>query len=246
MSKTSTLEFGLTLERYRPFLFPIIFLLFFVVSLGRVVAPRIGAITEEIAQMKEAKAELERLNEKLSFLKGVDEEKARKDNQLLLQVLPTEKDPFYGMSVIEWLGGKTGVKIKGISFTPGLVSTDSAKLAKKTKVEEEAMEYEVGLIGTLAQLEDFLMKLENLTPLVTVDEVDLSFKIGANEVETGLNLQMFSARYPETIGKPSDPLAAFSDEELKYLTQLGEEALVPESNPELLIGDPLGKDNLFD
>lgn len=245
MSELESLEFKLTLERYKPFLFPMVFLLFFVISFGRVVMPRIGQIGEEVTELKEKRAELERLDEKLSLLKSLDEKELQDDTNLLLQALPVHKDPFYGLSVIDWLGQESEVTVRGVSFVPGQVGTESAVPVKKAK-EQEPSVYEVKLSGTLSGLRRFFTLLEDVCPVAQVDGARLNFSQDSDKIETGIELTIYNAVFPESIGKPSDILTGFSPGDKEFLDALRENSIFPESDRDILTQDPIGKDNLFD
>ena len=244
MSYASDLKIKLLIDRYRPFLVPFVFILFVIFSLSGIVMPRVDVVTDSWQAVKETKKTVESLNTKLVFLRSLDEEELKDDYEFLLQVLPDDREPFYGLAVLEWLGARNGLMIERATFEPGEISTESA-LPKKTKKDYETMSYDLNVRGNLEELKGFLVELEKILPISSTDSLSLELRSG-NMLGTNLSIEMYSALLPAKIGRPGDPISDLDESEKKLLEKLRVDSILPETNANLLTNDPLGKNNPFD
>lgn len=242
MAELSDLKFRLFLDRYRPYILPVFFAIFVIFSLSRVVIPRFDLVTESWYELKETKSRFEALNTKLAFLQEQDELVLKSDYDFLLQVLPETKEPFFGLGALEWLANEASLRVDQAAFTPGEISTESAK--PKKNQDYLVLSYNISVSGNLNELKDFLAQLDRLAPMASTDEVSFEFR-GSNELTTTLEIQTYSAYLPTKIGRPSDPIEGLSQNEKSLLEELREEVIVPTFDPDVLTKDPVGKTNLF-
>ena len=244
MSYASDLKIKLLIDRYRPFLLPFIFILFVIFSLSDIVMPRVNVIADSWQEMQETKKTVESLNTKLVFLRSLDEKELKNNYDFLLQVLPEDREPFYSLAVLEWLGTRNGLTIERATFEPGEISTKSA-LPKGTKKDYDTMSYDLNVRGNLEELKGFLVELEKIVPVSSTDSLSLELRSG-RVLGTNLLIEMYSALLPAKIGRPSDPISDLDESEKKLLDKLRADLILPETNTNFLTSDPLGKNNPFD
>lgn len=107
------------------------------------------------------------------------------DNSEQLQrvnaALPLYKQPLTNLLQISQVASQSGVIISEYSLNPGVVSTDSAELDKKSKSISDPFVFQVVLEGQVDQVREAFRLIETSLPLIEIESFNLSSSGSRNE-----------------------------------------------------------------
>lgn len=161
------------------------------------------------------------------------------------QVVPFSKDFVSLFTRFDQLQSETGVTILRTDFQLGVVSTNSASLAKQSVKGTLLIPMTVEILGTKDQTQQFITDLIDLTGrLITVTNIDWHAK-ESGQLQTVINGDAYFSLLPTTLGSIDSPLPALDKTKQDMLDKIGQIQLSSES-----VGDistiPVGKRNLFE
>lgn len=175
----------------------------------------------ELTRMAKTKVqEREDVLAKVALVSQLDQNVLAERVLTLDAALPPKKDILTYLAAINGLSNELGVSFGGIDLAPGILTeaTGSAtKAVTKKTAGVESLESEVKIIGDREKVYAFLRAIEEVLPLMQIDNVKVS--IGNNgQYSLSLTLGMLWAQ--ANIGEVKGAIQLFSEEEEKYFQQL--------------------------
>jgi len=184
---------------------------------------KIFEIFETQKIIKKEKETLADLTKKVAILQGLDEFELTEKTEVLLRVLPPEKDVVNILSTLKALSSQTGVVLGGIKFE----GEDTLSL----KVQ-----------GDSEKIISFMEKIEKTYPLMRLEDVSISFE-EEGRIESFLKVKTFFSPLPTKLDSLESPLALITPQEEKIYAEVVQ--LTSPLTEESLETVQSGKDNPF-
>jgi hypothetical protein len=203
-------------------------LLLLVVVLG----PVSTKLRERVATRRKLNDSLEKLETKLDVLGGVDSILIDERVRRMEAVFPSKKPVVELMGTLSQLSGQHGLSFGGVSLSPGTLGEEEAakvkKGKKKTATPSELRDLKFGFQvgGAFADILAFMTDLENVAPVMKIEEVALSIKTNPlfeeaiTVVVADINVAAFYQAPPKTLGAISTPVELLSREDEALLKKL--------------------------
>ena len=212
---------GLTLDKQL-----VIFSLLGVVLLIVVFGPVFSNLKQRQAGKATLGAQVKQLNTKLSTLNGVDSILVTERVKKMESVFPSRKPVVELLGTLSELSGLHNLSFGGVSLSPGSLSEQQTAVKKgaKTTISPELSDLRFGfqIGGSFGDILAFMKDLENVAPLMKIEEVGLSirtnplFEVDSTLVLADISVAAFYQPPPKTLGSVSQPvkLLTRSDEAL--------------------------------
>lgn len=249
-------------KKYGSYLFITIACVVTYILLLQVIVPTATQTLNNYRLWEEKKAQLVSITKKRTMLESVTEATL----QLLGEAeaaLPSEKDVATILVTMENLAQITTYGVNNISLTPGVVSTESATLARgedaagssvpdpagKRKGADFLPVY-ISTTGTTAQFLEFISHLQGSRRVLDIESINAGYAGGDSNDQLTAQFNLIAYYLPpiNSLGRIDSELPNFTEEEQKLLknlvampvisaTLLGQDAGIPVSTT--------GKANLF-
>ena len=219
--------------KFKAILLPVLVLLIVVFASLFFLRPKVSEIFKLRDSLAKNKESLARLTQKLASLEGLSQTELTAKTKTVTKVLPIEKDVPLILATLKTLATQTGVDLVEIKAEPGELSTDSDRLS--------FLAFELGFGGERNKLKDLLKEIEQVVPLMRIEEV--VFFQSESLVEMSLNLNALFLPLPEKLASIETPVALLVPQEEKTYQELVEFKSVSVSTGLPLV--PSGKENPF-
>jgi len=228
---------------YKTFLIPGIIILLILIITVFVLKPRFSLTVENRNRLLADKKLLAGLTSKLATLEGLAEVEFSDKVDVVLNVLPSEKDVPRNLSVVKKIALNNSLLVSDISISDiGEIATTSSKQKVVKGSVLPFFTLDIKTIGSRELIKNFIKQLESTAPLMKITSVSISQK-KADVTETSLEIQAFFLPFPKTIGKPEQQLVPITSEEDKTFEKINGFAFF--TDEESLPNLPVGKENLF-
>jgi len=212
-------KLSLDLNKYKPFILPLVILCLVVFSGLFLLKPKINQILDVRRNLSSQKTKLAQLTTKVAALQGLDEVELEERTKVLLGVLPSQKDLPGALVTIKSITSVAGLELRGIQVEPGEISTESAQTEPTKKYNLPFLEFKITVGGNRTQFGDFLTKLVLTAPLMQVTTAEITQADGG-AIEADLKLDAFFLPLPSTLGAVEKPLASITPQEEGIYQQL--------------------------
>ncbi|OGG03349.1 hypothetical protein A2W14_01780 [Candidatus Gottesmanbacteria bacterium RBG_16_37_8] len=185
------------------------------------------------------------LQNKSNVLNSVDE-RLLKDNFIKLNyIVPDNKDYVLLFTTLDTLQQKLGVSITRTDFQLGVISTSSALLKKSDALESFSVPINLEIIGTIDQLQNFIIELSNLSGrLITTDNIKIEV-MDYGLVKANITGNTYFNPLPKEIGAVDSAIPEFNQNYQEIFKKILENqypiGIIEETKQEV----PVGKNNLF-
>lgn len=176
----------------------------FVISLLMIIGVAVLVFSFIIPQFNEALAKYadwqaavkkeEQLQKKLQELSDKEVSPDFQYESIVNQALPDRKPLMELIQSLDSLSRETGVIIEQFTLEPGLVATQSAQAGAST-AKDGALELEFTVSGTFSQLNDFMSRIEQVTPFTTLSKLGISGEITNFEEDQRFTARLSSQTY---------------------------------------------------
>lgn len=188
------------LKDYKYYLLPvIIFLAIFFTSLV-FLKPNMVNVARIQKRIAGERKSLAQLTGKLSQLEAFDESSLISKTEVLLKIVPPEKDAPAILASLKNLSSISNLDIGSIQLDPGDLTTDYPILVS------------LKLEGEIEGLKKFLEKIESVSPLMRPKTITTIYQEGSL-IEVNLVLETFFLQFPQTLGEVDSPLPEISSQE---------------------------------
>ena len=212
------------------------------------IIPEVNTSWQRWDELKKAQEQEKQLSQKLDQLIALETSPDLQKQKIVNSALPSRKPFFELLQSMSLVSQQAGVVIDRFEITPGLVATDSAGqtvTVAKNRNGAAAMEVKYSVSGSFAQLNDYLRKIESVTPFTTVVKLAIGNEISNIDLTDTFRAEVMSETYYFAGSLSTSELAS-----LPKMSTLSEEAIrslesynavvIPEQTE--IIG---GQDNLF-
>ena len=207
--------------------------------------PKIMAIMKANKELAANKKILAELTKKVTVLEGLSQPELSERVDLVLKVLPSEKDIPTVMVALKKIALNNGLVVSELNIPEvGEIATVSAqsKVAKEEILPSLAVK--LILIGSREKIISFLKQVETTAPLMRVSGLVINQKGGGLD-EALIDVKTYFLPFPKTLGKVEQAIIPVTSQEEKIFSQLSKIEFFQES--ESLSSSPLpaGKADLF-
>lgn len=234
-------------KKSKSFLFPgLILVLVILVSLFWL-RPKVVAIIKANKELTTNKKTLAELTKKVAALEGLSQPELSEKVDLVLKILPSEKDVPGNLFVLKKLALNNELMVSELSIPEvGEIASSSAETKKSSKDEIlPSLAVKLTLIGSKEKIISFLQQVEIIAPLMRVSGLTMSQKMEGLD-EALIDIRVYFLPFPKTIGKLEQPIVPVTSQEEKVYGDLTKftffEASQEISSAPLL---PTGKTDLF-
>jgi len=232
-------------KKSKSFLFPgLILVLVILVSLFWL-RPKVATIIKANRELTTSKKTLAELTQKVTILGGLSQPELSEKVDLVLKVLPSEKDVPRNLFVLKRLALDSELMVNELSIPEvGEIASSSAE-TKKTKDEIlPSLSVKLTLVGSREKIINFIQQVEVTAPLMRVSSLAISQK-GEGLDEAMIEVRTYFLFFPKTIGKLEQPIVPVTSQEEKVFGELASFKL-PETNESTFSAIlPVGKTDLF-
>lgn len=187
------------------------------------------------------------LTKKVTSLEGLSKPELTDKVDLVLKILPSEKDVPGNLFVLKKLALNNELMVSELSIPEvGEIASSSAETQKTSKDEIlPSLAVKLTLVGSREKIISFLQQVETVAPLMKVSGLTMSQKMEGLD-EALVDIRTYFLPFPKTIGKLEQPIVPVTSQEEKVYGDLTKftffEANQGTSSATLL---PTGKTDLF-
>ena len=198
--------------------------------------------------------EHDRLATKLETLEGIDRVLVSERVKKMEEVFPSKKPIVQLMGSLNSLASEYNLSFGGITLRPGSLAEEEvdpkkAKEKLKSKLPAELRDLRFGfqIAGSFDSIAEFMDELENLAPLMKIDQLSLTIKSNPYlegqtvSVIADIEVEAYYQIPPKSLGSVGKPVELLSQDDEKILNRLFSfktyEAVIPVA--------PTGKVDLF-
>lgn len=146
-----------------------------------VIIPQVNATLQLQGTVRQSQADKQALLQKNEFLQNINATPLLSQEAAVNAALPDSKPLTELLTAISGIAQVSQVAISKVNLTPGLISTSSAQttqlapapVSKSTIPGVDAMKIEVSVQGSFEQVNDFLSRVETMSPLSIVNIFNL-------------------------------------------------------------------------
>jgi len=208
--------------------------------------PKLATIIKAKRELAANKKTLAALTQKVTTLEGLSQPELSDKVDLVLKILPSEKDVPGNLFVLKKLALNNELMVSELSIPEvGEIASSSAETQKTSKDEIlPSLEVKLTLLGSREKIISFLQQVETTAPLMRVSGLAISQK------EEGLDEAMIDIRtyfllFPKTIGELEQPIVSVTSQEEKIFGNLASFKLFEASEVSSSSALPTGKSDLF-
>ena len=160
-------------KKYTYILLPVLLIALAAVSLPFFVIPQVNNLIKTQKDIQKLQQKDSSLKAKIAQLENLSETEINTNAALLTLALPTQKaveESFIGLMT---LASQNNLQLLSLKLTPGLISTDSAKVNTSNNAQDLLID--IGLQGETIALENYLNAILRTLPILTVEETLISY-----------------------------------------------------------------------
>lgn len=150
------------------------------VLISAVVIPQAQQSYDLYNDLQKEKPKLEKLDQKLAEIESVQVSPEFAQVQVVEEALPSRKPLLELMMSLNNVGQETGAVVTDFELSPGLVATDSTQLETRQTGNYDELSLDLTIQGTFAQIQDFLLKVEEVAPFTTIVSMEIGNQINTN------------------------------------------------------------------
>lgn len=174
-------------------------------------------------ELQKAQAEKQKMYDKLSKLIALETSPDLQKKTIIDSALPSRKPFFELLQSMNLVSQQSNVLIDRFEITPGLVATDSAGQTVamvKNRNGAAALEVKYTVSGSFNELNDYLQKIEEVTPFTTVVKLDIGSEISNVDLA-----ELFSAEVKSETYYFIQPITTSESAALPQMSEESQEAI---------------------
>jgi hypothetical protein len=153
------------------------------VLISSVVVPQFQQGLDLYNDLQAEKPKLEKLEQKLAELENIAVSPEFAQVEVVEKALPSRKPLLELMVALGSVSQETGTIVKDFELSPGLVASDSTLLTNTTSANYDQLSLDLTIEGTFAQIQDFLLKVEEVSPFTTIVSMEIGNQLNTNAEE---------------------------------------------------------------
>jgi len=233
-------------KKSKSFLFPgLILVLVILVSLFWL-RPKVMAIIKNSRDLVANRKTLAELTKKMTSLEGLSKPELTDKVDLVLKVLPSEKNVPGNLFVLKKLALDNELMVSELSIPEvGEIASSSAETQKTSKDEIlPSLEVRLTLVGSREKIVNFLQQVKSTAPLMRVSGLAISQKEEDLD-EAMIDIRTYFLLFPKTIGKLEQSISSITPQEEKVFNELSNFKLFEVNEVSSSSALPTGKSDLF-
>jgi len=198
-----------------------------------VFGPVVNKLKSRLASQTKLNKEYERLATKYEVLEGIDKVLVSERVKKMEEVFPSKKPIVQLMGSLNQLASEYNLSFGGITLRPGTLSQEEAdpKMAKErlmSKLPAELKDLKFGfqIAGSFEAISEFMDGLENLAPLMKIDQLSLAIKSSpylegqSLSVIADIEVEAYYQIPPKSLGSVGKPVELLSREDEAVMNRL--------------------------
>lgn len=153
------------------------------VLVSAVVIPQFQQALELYEDLEREQPKLEKLEQKLAELENIEVSPEFAQIEVVEEALPSKKPLLELMVALNTVSQETGAIVQEFELSPGLVATDSTQSEARSSVNYDELTLDLTIEGTFAQIQDFLLKVEEVAPFTTIVSMEIGNQLNTNSAE---------------------------------------------------------------
>ncbi|MBP7768384.1 hypothetical protein KA082_00920 [Candidatus Woesebacteria bacterium] len=189
------------------FLYSIALGLLGVIIVFVVLIPQIQEVISIVGKLNTEQPKTEHLRKKLASLNNLVATAEYAQVSVVDAALPSRKPLLELMMSVSSVANTTGIQVDKFAINPGLVASDSTKVVKKTVGANngyDLLSIKMDISGTFAQIQDFFLKMEQISPFTTVTKMEISGEVGDVAQNTSVQKDSSTAD-PAAVAQAKEP-----------------------------------------
>lgn len=150
------------------------------VLISSVVIPQLQQSWDLYNDLQKEQPKLEKLQQKLAELNDIEVSPEYAQIDTIEEALPSHKPLLELLMALSSVSQDTGTVVKDFELSPGLVASDSTALDTKSKTAYDQLALDLTVEGTFQQIQDFLLKVEEVSPFTTIVSMEIGNQINTN------------------------------------------------------------------
>ncbi|MBU0978619.1 MAG: hypothetical protein ABIJ03_02470 [Patescibacteria group bacterium] len=205
-----------------------------VMLIGLVMLPQIKSIISLRQKISQETGQLAKLQQKVLELNEALISPEYSQVDVVNQALPSKKPILDLLMSLSTTISRSGVKLEQLELSPGLIATEGAEqsgtVKKQSGVNKDNLALSLKISGSFSQVEEFMKRVEEISPFTTITSFNLSEKLSkadettdstikVDQVAITMDIQTFF--FVQTIKQTLEkPLPVLSNTERETLRQL--------------------------
>lgn len=220
-------------QKYRLIIFPVTTAIAGVILIAFVIVPQLSKLMNNNAAYTDIQEKNSFLEVKAEELEVIDGEKLKQKLDVSLLALPSNKDLTDVIGILQNVVTQSGFGISTLQF--GADTAISGQQAFKVKLE---------ISGPKAIFSNLLTNIEGSYRPMKIDSIDITSSRDSEQVNGTLNINVFYAPIPNSLGGVETPLPKLSEKDEEVIASLSR---VTSSTPAVATNLPArGKTNPFE
>ena len=150
-----------------------------VMLIGLVVVPQVNSIIALRQKITQEQGQLAKLKQRVIQLNQALISPEYSQVEVVDQALPSKKPILELLTSLSSTIKQSGVELEELEVSPGLIASGSAEVTGKVKKTaqrkvDESLNLSLKVSGSFNQIEDFMKKVEEISPFTTLTSFDLS------------------------------------------------------------------------
>ncbi|MEN8253091.1 MAG: hypothetical protein ABFQ62_01805 [Patescibacteria group bacterium] len=225
-----------------------------------VLIPQFQRVFVLYQDLNQSKKEIVKLRQKAIVLESIETNPIYQNQDRINRILPSKKAVFELLASLKFIADSGSVSLRDIDLNPGLLATESTKVAPKAPADRrqkipgvEEIKIALSVEGTRGNINGFLTSISKIIPLTSVTKMKLQAARGqilgfdSSEFESEVELTAYYYNSSFVVSADS-PLPELGDEELQVLSQLntflGPQFIIPKDVSSGGLIDLFGEDAL--
>ena len=210
--------------------------------------PKVMAIVKANRDLTTSRKTLAELTKKVTTLEGLSKPELTDKVDLVLQVLPSEKDVPITISTLKRVALNNNLVVSELSIPEvGEIASSSAETKTSKNVKEDilpSLSVKLTLVGQRERIISFFKEVETTAPLMKVNGLAISQKAEGLD-EALIDVRTYFLPFPKTIGKLEQSISPVTTQEEKVFNELSNFKLFEASEVSPSSALPVGKADLF-
>ncbi len=219
------------IRNYQSFIVSGSILLFSLLAIVYGLIPGVKTTSNLIKETQSLRALIKTLEKKLQVLDSLDPQELANNTAAAVSAIPADKSLGTLFSTIDVLTSTQGVSVTGVSLgSVGSVATASAsKLsAEEKKLGVNIIPFSLIIEGEITKVRNVVDSAINIRRFFNVQSFDLNFNTETGITSSKLAMVAYYVPDPTSVGKITDPLKPFSEDELSVLEKVSAMPLLTE------------------
>lgn len=164
--------FGLEKSFLMLFLWPIILVVLFLISLNLLLLPKINEIGGVNKKIDQVKNNINKVKEQNKYLMSIDQEKLKINAEYLENAVLKDKKSYLLVGIIRGVANNFGYQLESFSLTPGELKEEEGSTNVSVSKDTVKMPVNLSMIGPKDKTLGLISALEKTLPILFIDKFE--------------------------------------------------------------------------